>query len=41
MVNFDRLGRQERPGIEPSTRGLLAFSAEPHRHWWGPLFNEI
>ena len=31
--NSERLGRQERPGIEPGTSRLPVLRAEPLGHW--------
>ena len=33
--NSERLGRQARPGNEPSISRLLDLSTEPLRHLWG------
>ena len=35
MENFERLGRQARPGIESGTSRLPVLNAEPFDHWWG------
>ena len=37
MESSERLGRQARPEIEPDTSRRPALSAEPLRHWWGPI----
>ena len=33
--NYDRIGRQAKPGIEPSISRLLVLSTKPLGHWWG------